>query len=248
MVSGDSVTAFSYMLAATTDTQTTTVRESGLIAYGGGGVFVSTPLLEKLHSVYSQCLDIGEGPDHGGAGGDARIGTCIYRHTHVRLSIEHGLHQTDLLHNADGLLESGQDIISFHHYKTWFQLDPVPLTRAGLVCDGACLLQRFRFQASADQASSVLVHGRVISEYGPGVNPDFTRMEQTWFDEWHFGYAASLGPLRPKLEPKEKSSLYLEGVYTTGGEGRAQGPKLQHHVYVQRSAPADRVVELIWQV
>lgn len=214
-------------------------------------MFVSTPLLNKLHKVYPLCVNIGEGGDKfdmGATGGDARLAECIYRHTHARLSVEHGLHQTDLLHNADGLLESGQDIISFHHYKTWFRLDPVPLTKAGLVCDGACLLQRFRFQALEGQASSVLTHGRSIAEYGPGVNPDFTRMEKTWFDEWNVGFGASLGPLRPKLEPKEKTSLYLEGVYTTGGGSWGHRPKLQHHVYVQRSAPADRVVELIWHV
>ena len=86
------------------------VRLFGFMAFGGGGIFLSTPLAEQIHDNFEECLQMGERME-----GDVIIRDCIYGKTNTKLSLEPGLHQLDLEQDVSGFYESGVLPLSIHH-------------------------------------------------------------------------------------------------------------------------------------
>lgn len=175
---------------------------SGMIAFGGAGVVLSMTLLEEVQPHWAECKQINRP-------GDYRLASCIYAYTHTRLTIEWGLHQTDLWDDIRGLLESGRDIITWHHWKSWNRgLDPVLLARAGAVCGSECLLQRFLLDGPSSNTSSIaqqaepgnflFVHGLSLTLY-PNPLPDFSKTEVTWKVWANSEFSHSVGPMRPRI-------------------------------------------------
>lgn len=123
---------------------------------GGGGIFLTLPLASRLlendREIHDACLIEDAKTYHG----DHRLCWCIERHTEVRSGWLDGLHQLDMFGDPSGFYESGYDMLSVHHWKSWHWLNPTPLSLVGDVCGEDCVLQRWLFSSpsSSPQSSS----------------------------------------------------------------------------------------------
>lgn len=197
----------------------------GYMAYGGGGVFLSWPLLAQVYENFEEC--------NGTAieGGDKRLADCIYAHTTTKLSWESDLHQTDLHGDASGFYEAGRaQPLSVHHWKSWNEVDVVGLSAVASVCGVECLLQRYQFEDGW-----FLVNGFSIFKYSSDYETDDIVMEETWWDGGD--YMHSLAPLKPKDEGKV--SYRLESSVADAGRVR--------QFYVRRNDDGDGVIEVVWR-
>jgi hypothetical protein len=143
------------------------------------------------------------------------------------------LHQVDLYEDQSGLYESGQTLLSFHHWKGKWE---IPLEKMHLIADqcGDCFLQRWAFKGEL-----LLTNGYSITHYPfghlSGNSPregaalkgledgylekggevdkveriDLDKVETTWFNWEHMDVKDSLGPSRPKMEEGLKSTFKL---------------------------------------
>lgn len=201
----------------------------GLIAFGGAGVFLSRPLLSEVTSVFDEC----ERMDYTG---DRRIANCIYLYTNTRLTIDHRLHQLDLMHDASGFFEAGRELpLSVHHWKSWFEADMPKLSKISNLCGDSCLLRRFHFKDNW-----TLTNGFSVVQYSYPYDVKDITMEMTW-DE-HNGadveaYLHELGPLR--LKDEMKVSFLLEDAKIEENGRVTQW-------YVKRDKAGDEVLELSW--
>lgn len=203
----------------------------GMIAYGGAGVFLSRPLLSDLAIVYSECEMMTYT-------GDRRIGMCIYQFTTTRLTLDHRLHQLDLMHDASGFFESGREPpLSVHHWKSWFHADMPKLSVVSDVCGDSCLLRQWHFSDSW-----VLTNGFSVVQYSFPPEVGDQTMEMTW--EPHNGandesYLHELGPLRRKDD--DKISYRLEDAVL-----RDDGRVTQWYI-MRDSRAGDEILELTWR-
>ena len=202
------------------------MQNYGYMAYGGGGICVSMPLLAQIHEHFEACNATGI------EGGDKRIADCIYAHTTAKMSWEPGLHQTDLHGDPSGFYEADRvQPLSIHHWKSWNEVDVVGLSTVSKICGAACLLQRYRFSDGW-----FLVNGFSIFKYSDDYAAEDIVMEETWWDGGDYGH--SLAPLREKDYGKVS---YRLGRSVVGGEGRVR------QFYVRRGEEGDGVVEVVWQ-
>lgn len=203
----------------------------GMIAFGGAGVFLSRPLLSELANVYGECEQMTYT-------GDRRIGNCIYQYTTTRLTVDHKLHQLDLMEDASGFFESGREQpISVHHWKSWFHADMPKLSVISELCGDTCLLRQWHFSDGW-----VLTNGFSVVKFSFPPEPGDQTMEMTW--EPHNGateesYLHELGPLRRKDDHKI-SYLLQDAVLEPNGRVTQW--------YVMRDPGAgDEVLELSWR-
>ncbi|PWN20206.1 hypothetical protein BCV69DRAFT_277509 [Microstroma glucosiphilum] len=194
---------------------------SGPIAFGGAGLVLSMPLLEELRPYWTECSPAGGPADH-------RLAACIYAHSHTRLTLEWSLMQADLHDNIRGLLESGREIATMHHWSSWHTgFDPFLIARAGAVCGSECLLQRFLGRgatlanhtgvsaATMEDNVYLLVHGLSLTLY-PSQHPDFSKTEMTWKVFGNSQFSHAIGPTRQRVR---------EGrPHRTLGQGHAASP------------------------
>lgn len=202
----------------------------GIIAFGGAGVFLSRPLLSDLATVYDECEQMTYT-------GDRRIANCIYQYTTTRMTVDHRLHQLDLMKDASGFFESGRELpLSVHHWKSWFNADMPKLSVISELCGDTCLLRQWQFSDGY-----LLTNGFSVVKYGFPPEPGDLSMEMTW--EPHNGateesYLHELGPLRRKDEMKES---YLLEDAKIEENGRVT------QWYIKRDAIlGDEILELIW--
>ncbi|KFG88006.1 hypothetical protein MANI_014731 [Metarhizium anisopliae] len=211
----------------------------GHMAYGGGGIFLSVPLLRLLEPNVDACLaesTIREG--------DGMLRYCVEDKTATNFTQVPGLHQLDFGDDLSGFYESGRLPLSLHHWKTWHRAPVDKIAKAAVFC-GSCVLQRWRFGPD-----TVLANGFSIAVYRGGAAEDLRlhRTEDTW-DADPAAWEWSLGPMREKVPDDEKKSYRLLDAEVVGGNLR--------QVYVHRAGdaagasdeahgPRDEVVELWW--
>ncbi|KAL1895917.1 hypothetical protein Sste5346_005016 [Sporothrix stenoceras] len=226
----------------------------GRMAYGGAGVFVSVPLAETVVPYIGECLrqgrkaamalkESGNAPPTAADStitGDGLLRDCIARHAPATsLSLVPGLNQNDLYGDIAGFYEAGLSPLSVHHWRSWYKA-PLPAMAAITRLCGDCFLKRWLWRDGGD---TLLVNGFSVTQFRPGVHPDFRRMEQTWS---HAGdeFAAGLGPLRPALDEADKKSFRLRKVIRDRDGGLRQ-------IYVYKGAfgtdELDEVFELLWE-
>ncbi|KAI9703499.1 MAG: hypothetical protein M1820_005803 [Bogoriella megaspora] len=172
------------------------------MAYGGAGVFLTEPILQRINDHYENCINRirDDETDDREPGGDMLLKFCVEEYdgtTDVELELLPGLHQLDIKGDPWGFYESGPtDLLTLHHYNSeaW---GVFPVLGASYVSDicGDCFLQRYRFNDH-----TVLTAGASIVRYLNGMDYiDFNRMERTFpvsdEDEFH----DSFGPLRKPL-------------------------------------------------
>jgi hypothetical protein len=203
----------------------------GMMAFGGAGVFLSRPLLSDLATVYDECEQMTYT-------GDRRIANCIYQYTTTRLTVDHRLHQLDLMEDASGFFESGREPpLSVHHWKSWFHADMPKLSVISELCGPSCLLRQWQFSDGW-----FLTNGFSVVQYSfPPEQNDLT-MEMTW--EPHNGateesYLHELGPLRRKDDHKV-SYLLEDSVIEENGRVTQW--------YIKRDKrEGDQILELSWR-
>ncbi|KAI5862262.1 hypothetical protein GGS23DRAFT_573477 [Durotheca rogersii] len=213
------------------------IRNFGLMAYGGAGAYLSSTLARKLGAPEQAAVCVRESSVEWG---DIIVRDCVYRHSKSRLTILPGLYQQDLEGDTSGFFESGVEPINLHHWKSWYH-EPVPRMAVAAKFCGNCFLQRFQFGRD-----TVLSNGYSIATYRGGLEGvDLDKTEQTWnqrYPDVNPEYTFALGPLREKLGREEKKSYKLAHAQISGDTMR--------QLYVWRgnreADEADEVVELVW--
>ncbi|KAG0145679.1 hypothetical protein CROQUDRAFT_671597 [Cronartium quercuum f. sp. fusiforme G11] len=103
------------------------LRERGVIAYGGAGIFVSRELMRMMNlpgqweacdEEFAELL-----------GGDMMISWCATRAMKAIspsqiISLEPSLHQIDVKGAAHGIFQAGWEFASLHHFRSWFYFFP----------------------------------------------------------------------------------------------------------------------------
>ena len=214
----------------------------GYMAYGGGGVFLSAPLLEQLLPNWDACYS------HRNTG-DRMLAECIYQHTTTKFTWEHNLHQLDLHGDQSGFYEALRpQPLSVHHWKGAdfkFQHDMRNLSLVSSVCGSSCLLQKFRFANDW-----ILTNGYSIVKYSGedmrhrDIGTDIS-MERTWEYYWpgagHIHFEHTLGPIR-KTDEDGKISFRMESALSE------QDGRRVRQLYVKRKTggEVEGVVEVTW--
>lgn len=217
------------------------VMHYGMMAFGGGGIFISIALAEVMVNEYDHCKHATKA-----SAGDLRIMECIYELTDIKLENERDLHQIDVHGDLSGLLESGRQIKSLHHWKpgaaTEEGYDLPQMHQITDVCK-ECFLQRWHFDNDV-----ILSNGFSISEYPNGLKGvPLDRMEETWSDvptveaSNNHGVDHSLGPTRPKFDLGKDKIQYQLIHSTRVNEGVRQA-------YFRKgvNGSQDTVLELFW--
>ncbi|KAI1000773.1 hypothetical protein K3495_g7423 [Podosphaera aphanis] len=199
-------------------------------AYGGGGVFMSLPTIERINQL--PCLQKKEDGSYFLAAdqGDRLLYNCIHFHTEITLTYLPLLHQLDQFGDPSGFYESGQQPLSLHHYKSWHNFSPEPTHLVADACGEDCVLQRFQFTDGY-----ILTNGYSLAHYPRGIDFNTAHTEHTFdsgsgddfdFEETVFSYA--FGQLRPRLSRTgRKQAWELLGA-------RREGPGKVKQVYLKR--------------
>lgn len=222
----------------------------GYMAYGGGGIFLSAPLVEQLLPHWDQCFARRNT-------GDKMLAQCIYQHTTTKFTWEQNLHQVDLHGDQSGFYEALRpQPLSLHHWKSAAfrsTIDMYNLSKVASVCGNSCILQKFKFRNNW-----VLTNGFSLVKYS---NADMKHrnletdvsMELTWDFRYggassaHFEY--SLGPIRRSDEGK-KISFHLESAIT-GPDGRVRQLYVKRQKTdseVQPYGAVEAIVEIEWSL
>ncbi|TEY84002.1 hypothetical protein BOTCAL_0023g00230 [Botryotinia calthae] len=202
------------------------VRMYGLMAFGGAGVFLSTPLAKIIHDNNEECKN-----NMRFTSGDTLVMDCVYQHSKAQLITVAGLSQIDLMGDHSGFYENGRKILSLHHWKAGsatkypYEMDKMHLVSD--VCD-ECFLQRWKFENDV-----VLTNGFSIAKYPKGSlergaksdlnnstivdgSVDLRRTEVTW-DDKNLDVEHSLSPTRPELNEGQKISWkFLDSFLVDG--------------------------------
>lgn len=213
----------------------------GNIGFGGAGVFVSRPLLEELHKNYQTCQDWGEQP------GDQKLAQCIKKYGDTQLTLWPTLYQMDMHGAPDGVFESGRQLDSLHHWKTWYQKDVVKMSTVAAAAGRSSVLRRWRFDERVTVGGKrifwVLTNGYSMVRYKidaklPADSVRFDHTEKTWSEDPR-GYEARLGPLRPVDQPGvEKERWMLAESFVVGNN--------VHQLYTREEWEGSSAIELVW--
>lgn len=204
----------------------------GIMGFGGAGVFLSRPLATELSrpEIFDACQNME-------FTGDRRISLCIYQHTSTKLSIDHRLHQLDLMGDVTGFFETGREPpLSVHHWKSWFHTDMPKVSAISELCGDSCMLRQWAFSDGW-----ILTNGFSAIKYSTEVDPFDKTMELTWESHngaVHESYLHELGPLRPK--DWEKTSFLLEEATVEDN--------IVRQFYINRGGNnGDEILELVWR-
>ena len=208
----------------------------GYMAFGGGGMFLSTPLAAKIDPFSEACMQ-----NLRSNAGDMATMDCIYTHSNTKLTPIQELNQVDLQGDVSGFYESGRNQISLHHWKDGSLFgNGLPMPEMHLVADvcGECFLQRWQF---GDEW--MLTNGYSVTHYPNGHLRDavMDRPEHTWNQNMDIRH--SLAPTRPRLELEKDKIQYLFLNATTSNRGVRQ---LYFHKGVDNDH--DSVLELYWRM
>ncbi|KAI4869184.1 glycosyltransferase family 31 protein [Hypoxylon rubiginosum] len=210
------------------------IRNFGFMAFGGAGIFLSTPLARKLGDQALKCIDRATTRE-----GDTIIRDCVYSNSRAKLTILPGLYQQDMRDDVSGFFEAGLRPLNLHHWKSWYKEPIEKMAKATNFC-GDCFLQRWRFGTD-----TVFSNGFSIATYRDGIaSVDLQSMEGTWAKAGGNDYDFSIGPLRDAYPADQKKSYKLREA-----ELADNGDLKQLYVRVGDSSVGelDQVVELIWQ-
>ncbi|KAK5090036.1 hypothetical protein LTS08_007405 [Lithohypha guttulata] len=224
----------------------------GYMAYGGGGVFLSAPLVEQLLPHWEACYAKRNT-------GDQRLAECIYQHTNTKFTWEHNLHQLDLHGDQSGFYEALRpQPLSVHHWKSdefRFHADMYNLSLVSTICGKSCLLQKFKFANGwvLTNGFSLVKHSDVDVRHRD-VDKDIS-MERTWDFYWggasniHFEH--SVGPIRNPDEG-EKISFRMESALkeTDGRVRQLYVKRKKKEEGDERPGPGEveGVVEIEWSM
>ncbi|OAQ58879.1 glycosyltransferase family 31 protein [Pochonia chlamydosporia 170] len=243
------------MYIGTLSEDTGAIERHGSQAFGGGGVFLSVPLAEKLTELFGSCTTeqkVLESNSGWGPQGDIILRKCIYENTDTRLTTFWDLWQLDIFGHPAGFYEWGIKPLSLHHYRGggWHKAKPGMYTKIAHTCGEDCTLMRFQTK------DDFIISGYSIAHYPDGVTFDTNQLEATLHAApedkgWNLDFM--MGPRRPNLEKTgkkiswelEESEVQSDGsvlqTYT-----RKQNDDRWVHPDKQPMSNIDGVIELVW--
>jgi hypothetical protein len=221
------------------------------MAYGGGGVFLSRPVARKIVQV--DCLTKDEKGDYvvGGTQGDALLYSCLHRYTDLRLTYIPQLHQLDQFGDSSGFYESGEKMLSLHHYKSWHTKEPATMHVVIDACGEDCFLQRFQ-----TQDNYIITNGFSVVQYPEGIDFDPLLVEETFEgaegDTADVSLTYAFGGLRPSLNYTGKKKGWDLISSRQEGDGRVRQIYFKSKEDIRwvkegtEPAEYDSVVVLLW--
>ncbi|PHH59516.1 hypothetical protein CDD81_3131 [Ophiocordyceps australis] len=231
------------------------VERHGSQAFGGGGVFLSRPLAEKITDKYSSCSSnqkVLESNSGWGPQGDILLRKCIYENTETRLTALWDLWQLDINGDPSGFYEWGIQPLSLHHYRGggWHKAKPAQYAKIAHICGEACILQRF--QTNDDY----IISGYSVAHYPEGINFDTNQVEGTLYAPpenkgWNLDYM--LGPQRQSLEKTGRKiawEMQESEILSDGSVLQTFTRKKDDGRWTKKDGQAmsniDGVIELVW--
>ncbi|KAK3390234.1 hypothetical protein B0H63DRAFT_519466 [Podospora didyma] len=141
------------------------VVESGkTITYGGGAVFHTPPMLDKV----GQLLCLQETRQEGRRSWDNLLFDCVMKHTNATVQVVPSLWNPATAspdEETDGAgYGGGSQPLTLHHYRNWHRFEAGKGHLIASSCGDECFLQRFLFTDNW-----VLVNGYTLTHYQEGV-------------------------------------------------------------------------------
>lgn len=151
-----------YYIGAPSERSDWEVEDKAMVTYGGGAVFLTVPMLDKLTDL--PCL---ARPDKEGDAWDRTMYHCVSRSTDTPLQVLPGFYSP---HRDDDALYgggygSGLQATTLHHYRNYHRFEAAKGHLVASVCGESCFLQRFRFDDDW-----ILVNGYTVTHYPEGVD------------------------------------------------------------------------------
>jgi hypothetical protein len=224
------------------------IKKHGLMPFGGGGIFLSTPMAAHLANpeVFDKCLKTEKYE------GDQILAECINKHTSVRPIYDMDLHQMDLKGDVSGFFESGRRSLSLHHWRSWFDVDMPAVALVSEICGDEGILMRWEFESDV-----VLSNGFSVVRYPGGIGVRYPNgagggewnmeeMELTWDGDGE-RFMHSLGPLREKLKVEQEKISYAMVDTSRVFDKKGMFAAIKQ-TYLHRGVEGanDEVLELIW--
>lgn len=183
------------------------VRTHGSHAYGGGGIFLSRPLVSIISSLQgcTTRAKIKQSNSGWGPQGDIILRQCIYENTNIRMIHQKDLWQLDFKGDPAGFYEAGLQPFSVHHFKGGEKIHtayPLNSTMIAHTCGEDCPYLRF---ITAD--NFIISNGYSIAQYPDGIDFNLDQVEHTFQTRgqdkvWNFDF--TWGPQRPSLHKTGK--------------------------------------------
>ncbi|EHK96236.1 hypothetical protein M7I_8090 [Glarea lozoyensis 74030] len=226
------------------------MKNFGLIPFGGGGIFISVPLAAKLTDprVWKACMELPNDQ------GDQIVNECLRAHSTIRTTYDLNLHQMDFHGDAsvlDGYYESGRQMLTVHHWRSWYNVDMPALAYVSKACGDEGILMRWLF---ADDI--VLSNGYSVVEYPNGIEiAELAKVEHTWNEPPDLALHR-IGPIRERMGKGDKSTYRMLDTEILEGYGvrqtyvrrveRLEKGKDEKGRLRMEAVGEDGVVELIW--
>ena len=243
------------MYVGTLSEDTGALERHGSQAFGGGGVFLSLSLAEKITDQFASCSSekkVRESDSGWGPQGDIILRKCIYENTETRLTTVWDLWQLDFFGHPAGFYEWGIKPLSLHHYRGggWHKAKPVQYAKIAHTCGEDCTLQRFQTD------DDFILSGYSISHYPEGITFNTNQVEGTLRAApenkgWNLDFM--LGPRRPSLEKTGRKISWEMQESELLGDGsvrqtytRKQNDERWVHSDGEPMSNIDGVIELVW--
>lgn len=224
------------------------------LAYGGAGIFISRPTLEKLKWHYTECQAFGK------TAGDWKVAECVHRYLHTNFTQWNSLYQVDSRQLLHGLFESGKPIDTLHHWSSWYSLDVVKMSSVAAAAGKKSVLRRWKIDhlrpgegkrgADGNDANGekesfwIFTNGYSLVKYTLDVPQtgssdkaiDFSKMEATWNSEFHPD-EKRLGKLRPMHQDGVTKERWLM-------KNSVMVDNNVHQIYVKQGG--HDTIEIVW--
>lgn len=160
-----------YYIGAPSDRSDWVVENNETFTYGGGAVFLTPPMIQKLSQLPCLEQDGGDGKSKKGSQWDLSLYDCVISESEENLQVLPSYHapEDEEAYGDRGISNQGYSAgiqpLTLHHYKNWHRFEAGRGHLVTSVCGEDCFLQRFRFRDGW-----ILVNGYAISHYPDGVD------------------------------------------------------------------------------
>lgn len=220
------------------------VMNIGWMAFGGAGIFLSTPLAGIVGEHADECVAEANEWD----GGDYITASCVMKNSHAKLQLDPDLYQMDVRGNSQGFMESGFRPTTLHHLYTWIWAPPERAMPVASICGQECLFYRYQFD------DMMLSNGFSLVQLKKDIDPGIwmSGFEKTWnlVTDGTDGEAYRVNrvfehkfsKLRPLLVEGEEKESYIIEESVVQEDGSVQ------QIYIKRGVDGkmDAVLELLW--
>ena len=160
-----------YYIGAPSDRSDWVVENNKTFTYGGGAVFLTMPMTNKISQLPCLQQDKRDEQSKKSAQWDLSLYDCVTSQSKANLQVLPSYHapEDEEAYGDRGISNQGYAAgiqpLTLHHYKNWHRFEAGKGHLVTSVCGEECFLQRFRFRDDW-----ILVNGYAISHYPDGVD------------------------------------------------------------------------------